>query len=280
MSPDPTSWQGKLDLVYRYHQGETQVSHAFAQAPLKIQRPFYPEGKATCHSVVLHTAGGIVGGDRLEQSVLLQPQSQALITTAAAAKVYRSEGKISRQCVDIQVQAGAYLEWLPQELIVFNGALYRQQIRVDLAPDAAFLGWEITRLGRSARGERFEMGEMRSQLEIWRDHQPLWIDRQHLQASPELLSSSNGLAENAVIATLIYIGKPLAVEVIAQARDRWQTGNYSGESGVTQTLADGLLCRYRGRSTAEARHGFTEIWQLLRQECIQQPIVKPRVWLL
>ena len=280
MPTDPTIWQGKLDLVYRYHQGATQVSHAFAQAPLKIQRPFYPEGPSICHSVILHTAGGIVGGDRLDQNVRLYPQTHALITSAAASKVYRSEGKISQQTVNIQLEANAYLEWLPQEGIMFNGARHRQQIRVDLRPDAAFLGWEITRMGRTARGERFEQGEMRSHLEIWQDQQPLWIDRQHLQGSADLLHSHNGLAGNAVIATLIYIGKPIPAAIVAQARHCWQSGNYTGESGVTQTLKDGLLCRYRGSSSQEARQWFCEIWQMLRQECIQRPTVQPRVWLL
>ena len=52
----------------------------------------------------------------------------------------------------MQAHVNACLEWLPQETILFNGAIYRQDLRVELATGASWLGWEITRFGRSARG--------------------------------------------------------------------------------------------------------------------------------
>jgi urease accessory protein len=54
------------------------------KAPLKVQRPFYPEGPDVCHSVALHTPGGVVGGERLCFDFHLEPNAQAFITTAAA----------------------------------------------------------------------------------------------------------------------------------------------------------------------------------------------------
>ena len=56
-----TGWHGNLNLIYAKRAGTTQLIHNRNQAPLKVQRPFYPEGPAVCHSVILHTAGGIVG---------------------------------------------------------------------------------------------------------------------------------------------------------------------------------------------------------------------------
>jgi len=143
-----------------------------------VQRPFYPEEPDVCHSVMLHTAGGVVGGDRLSLNFRLGPNAHTLITTAAAGKIYRSNGLEARQSIQMQVATGACLEWFPQEIIVFNGAIYRQDLRVELDPGASWLGWEITRFGRSARGERFLQGEWRSHTEIWQQGRPLWIDRQ------------------------------------------------------------------------------------------------------
>ncbi len=48
---------------------------------MKVQRPFYPEGREVCHSVILHTAGGVVGGDRNQLNLHLQPDTHALITS-------------------------------------------------------------------------------------------------------------------------------------------------------------------------------------------------------
>jgi urease accessory protein len=274
-----SSWHGSLDLVYSDRDGETQIAHALIQAPLKVQRPFYPESKAICHSVILHTAGGIVGGDRLSQTIKLQSQANALITTAAAGKVYRSNGQTAKQTINIDVESGACLEWLPQETIIFNGALYHQNLLVELAPGANFLGWEITRFGRSARGEKFLAGEWRSHTEIWQQGKPLFIDRQWLSAGETIINSPVGLAGHPIVASLIWIGKPVSPEIIEQARSLWEIKKDRGEAGVTTTQALGLLCRYRGSSTEEVQNWFIEVWQLLRRSLLERGTIKPRVWM-
>jgi urease accessory protein len=274
-----SGWHGSLDLVYCDRDGETHLTHALVKAPLKVQRPFYPESKAICHSVILHTAGGIVGGDNLSQSIKLQSKANALITTAAATKVYRSNGQIAKQTIDIDVESGACLEWLPQETIVFNGAIYHQNLRVELAPDANFLGWEITRFGRSARGEKFLEGEWRSHTEIWQQGKPLFVDRQRLSGGEALINSPVGLAGQPIAASLVWIGKPVSPEIIEKARILWDLKKNGGEAGVTTTQALGLLCRYRGSSTEEVRNWFIEVWQLLRRSLLERQAVKPRVWM-
>jgi len=309
---DQSRWHGSLELRFALAHGKTQPIHTYAKAPLKVQRPFYPEGLGVCHSVVLHTAGGMVAGDRLSQDIHLESGTNALITTAAASKAYgrgtssaslinysaslnRPEAKENlsnpkpqkysaslkkpetRQIIRLQVEAGACLEWLPQETIVFNGAVYRQDLRVELAPGASWLGWEITRFGRSARGERFVEGNWRSHTEVWQQGNPQWIDRQWLPASEATFSSPYGLAGQPVVGTLVLVGEAVSLQILEQARELWSARQYVGEAGVTQ-LMSGLLCRYRGASTEEVRHWFTEVWQLLRVNLFGRPIIKPRVW--
>jgi urease accessory protein len=282
----PIGWQGKLDLAFAYAQEKTSLVHCQVQAPLKVQRPFYPEGNRVCHSVILHTAGGIVGGDRLALNVTLQPQAQVLITTAAAGKIYRSNGLQARQTTFLEVSAGACLEWLPQETIVFNQAIYRQDLRIELAPGATWLGWEITRLGRSARGERFLQGQWRSHTEVWQQGHPLWIDRQWLQGGEPWMDSPNGLAGCPVIASLAWLGAPISPELLEKIRLLWDTTNETSgfadgndEAAVTR-LQSGLLCRYRGNSTQVARRWLIAVWQLIRLSSSRQTACLPGVWSL
>ncbi|MEA5570189.1 urease accessory protein UreD [Calothrix sp. UHCC 0171] len=268
------NWHGKLNLIYGYRQNKTQLIYSHHQAPLNIQRPFYPEGKSICHSVILHTAGGIVGGDKLSSSFCLQEDSQALITTAAASKIYRSNGLQAQQNIQIKVCSGGCLEYLPQETIVFDGAIYRQDTEIELAKSSTFIGWEITRFGRSARGEKFLQGDWRSHTTISQEGKPLWIDRQWIPGNEEVFHSPHGLAGNAIAATLVYIGNPVSPDIITQARCLW-TG--VGETGVTR-LEHGFLCRYRGNSTTEVRHWFISVWHLVRQSFLGRSDCIPRVW--
>ncbi|WP_416676345.1 urease accessory protein UreD [Egbenema bharatensis] len=276
-SPSSAShWRGHLHLEFLHRSSKTILSHSHAQAPLKIQRPFYPEGDAVCHSVMLHTAGGIVGSDRLSNQIILHPNAQALVTTAAAAKVYGRSGKEAQQTTQISIAAGACLEWFPQETIVFDGAVYQQEMRVDLAANAIWFGWEMTRLGRSARGERFASGSWRSKIEVWQGDRLLWVDPQGIQGGSEMLDSLHGLAGCPVVSSFVMLGRSVVPEEVEKARSVWQG---TGEVGATR-LRDGILCRYRGQSTAEARHWFIQVWQILRSAYCNRPACPPRVWQL
>jgi urease accessory protein len=277
-------WHGSLNLAYAHREGKTQLIDNQGKAPLKVQRPFYPEGEAVCHSVILHTAGGMVGSDRLSYNFHLQTDAQALITTTAASKIYRSNGETAQLSMQMQVDAGANLEWLPQETIIFNGAMYRQDMRVELAPGATWLGWEITRFGRSARGEKFLQGEWRSHTEIWQQGRPLWIDRQRLFASEETINSPHSLAGYPIVASLAWVGQAVTPELVEKARNLWDPplpplskDGDRGRIGVTR-LNQGLLCRYRGNSTTEVRKWFITVWHLLRQSFLERPAILPRVW--
>ncbi|MBW4640144.1 MAG: urease accessory protein UreD [Gloeocapsa sp. UFS-A4-WI-NPMV-4B04] len=268
------TWHGSLNLVFEQRHDRTALIQEQVQAPLKVLRPFYPEGSKICHSVILHTAGGLVGGDRNDLNFHLKPNAQALITTASASKVYRSNGLQARQNIQIKVDTNACLEFLPQETIVFNSAIYRQDLRVELAPGASWISWEITRFGRSARGERFLQGEWRSHTEVWQQGIPLWIDRQWLPGTAEIINSPHGLARQPVVASLAWIGQPVSPEIVQQARSLFPHPSFSG---VTR-LTSGLLCRYRGNSTTEAKSWFMDVWQLLRLSFLARNRCIPRVW--
>ncbi|MBE9099565.1 urease accessory protein UreD [filamentous cyanobacterium LEGE 07170] len=247
---------------------------------MKVQRPFYPEGEV-CHTVTLHTAGGIVGGDRLSTRLHLQPQTHALLTSATAGKLYRSNGLDAHQQLQVRLEAGACLEWLPQEVIAFNGAEFRQDTYVELAEDALWMGWELVRLGRTARGEQFLSGNWRSRTQIWQNGRLVWVDPQHIQGGSERLHHPHGLGGCPVMGSFAIVGQDVSAELMAQARDAWHSRtsppDTPADAGVTQ-LMGGMLCRYRGFSTLEARRWFVAVWHLARLALCDRPACPPRVW--
>ncbi|HEY9762169.1 MAG TPA: urease accessory protein UreD [Trichocoleus sp.] len=268
-------WQGSVHLLYTVRQGKTLPQRSYAQAPLKLQRPLYPEGEEICHSILVHTAGGMAAGDSLETTVGMEPGSRALVTTAAANKIYRSTGETAQQITHLSLSPSTCLEWFPQETIVFSGAQFHQQTRVDLAPGAIWVGWDITRFGRSARGETLQQGHWRSHLEVWQSGIPLWCDRQFLQGGSDVLTSPHGLNGHPVIATLALLGWNPTADHLEAIRALWHSSG--GEVGVTR-LQQGLLCRYRGPSSQLARRWFGAVWEQLRPDYLNRPACFPRAW--
>ncbi|WOD39428.1 urease accessory protein UreD [Nodosilinea sp. E11] len=274
---EPRGWQGVAHLGYAVEAGRCIPTQTYTRAPLRVQRALYPEGDALCHSVLVHTAGGLVGGDSLAIALQAEAGSQVLVTTAAASKVYGSETEAqSSQRVEITLAPGSCLEWMPQETIVFNHAHYHQDLRVNLAPGAIWSGWEITRFGRSARGETFDQGHWRSHLEVWQADQPLWLDRQHLIGGSPSLHSPNALAGQPVVGSFAVVGYRPTPDQITALRQLWPRSQ-PGDVGVTR-LTEGLLCRYRGPSSQAAQRWFVAAWQYLRPLYLGREAAVSRVW--
>ncbi len=271
---ETATWEGQLRLQFDRKGQGTRLARSYQQAPLKILSPYYPEGPGICHAVTLHNAGGIVGGDRLAIEVAVGAGSHAAVTSASAGKIYGSPGREARQVTRLTVAQEAGLEWLPQESIAFDGAWFRQDLVVNLAPGATFLGWEVVRFGRTARGEGFYRGQWRATTEVWQAGKPLWIDRQQLLGSPASWESLQGLAGEPVVGSMALIGKAVSAEEAQAVRGLWRG---DGEAGVTR-LPAGLLCRYRGGSSAEAFGWFLETWRLLRPGSASRRLYRPVSW--
>ncbi|MFM2429278.1 MAG: hypothetical protein RLZZ511_491 [Cyanobacteriota bacterium] len=278
MLPGRSPWRGSLDVTYALEQGRTRPIAVTTQAPLRMQRAHYPEGEQHCYSTIVHTAGGMVGGDELQQLVRLRSGAQVLITTPAATKVYRSIGETAQQFIQLKLEPEAYLEWFPQETIVFNAAQYHQQLRVDLAPGAVALLWDVTRFGRTARGEQFVAGDWRSDLEVWQGEKPLLIDRQWLPGNAETVQSPNALNGCPVLGTWVLVGQTVSDADLQLMQETLRKAEIpAAEIGLTRGL-NGVICRYRGRSTSAARQAFMALWQVVRRsrDGVVPPV--PRIW--
>ncbi len=272
-----TGWQGSITLRYDCPDLKTRLISTWNQAPLKVQRPFYPES-GTCHTVLIHTAGGMAGGDRLTYDIALAPKAHVVLTTAAASKIYRMPAQGAEQVITLDIAEDACLEWLPQETIVFNQAKFKQTLKVNLASGAKWLGWDVYRFGRTARGEQFLEGQWRSHTEVWQSGVPLWIDRQYLPGGQPSLEHPHGLGGYPVVGTLVWVGQSVEKDLIETLRSRWPQDKL-GEVGVTR-IQQGLVCRYRGPSTHDVREWFTQVWNDVRSYALGQPACPSRVWQL
>ncbi|KAF1855369.1 hypothetical protein Lal_00004281 [Lupinus albus] len=119
---------------------------AATSAPEGAKAP-HAEGPEVCQHIIVHPPGGIAGGDRLDISARVGDGAWAQLTSPGAAKWYRARSP-AFQTLALRVEAGATLEWLPQETIVFSGAQAELSTRIDLAADARLFYWDVVALGR------------------------------------------------------------------------------------------------------------------------------------
>lgn len=264
-------WQARLALEFESRDRRTVLASRKHHGPLVVQRPFYPE-HAVCHTYLVHPPGGVVGGDHLSLTAAVGENAHALITTPASGKFYRSDGRCARLQQHLQVDKDATLEWLPQDTILFAGCKTDMVTRIDLAAGSStFIGWEILCLGRPSSGEDFDHGHCRQRFELWREDQPLVIDRSRFAGGDDLLSASWGLQSHQVTATLL--ATPCTREVLEAVREKITEPWFSAS-----LVEDVLVCRYLGSQGAKAREIFGQAWSVIRPMITGKSACPPRVW--
>jgi urease accessory protein len=264
------SWQAQLQLGFASRAGKTYLARRLHSGPLLVQRPFYPEG-SPCHTYIVHPPGGVVGGDELRLDVDAAPGSHVLLTTPAAAKFYRSDGRTARQMQTLRAE-GAAIEWLPQESIFYPAARVRSTTRIELATRSRFIGWEMACLGLPARDEPFDAGELRLHLELCVDGAPLLIDRLRLSGAESALGASWGLAGHIALGTLLaYPAERTALEAVRDIQvERVE---------LAATLVDKVLVvRCLAQQAESIRRAFIQAWQRLRPQLLDRAAVLPRIW--
>lgn len=270
--PIVSSWKASLSLEFDFADRKTTLGRKTHDGPLVVQKPLYPEGEGICHAIVVHPPGGIAGGDELTLRARTGEGAAALLTTPGAAKWYRSAGPLAKQSIAFDVKG--QLEWLPQETIVFDGALAHSEFEADLAAGAGLIGWDIVCLGRTGSGERFSRGSFRTAMQVRRDGKLLWLERGRIDGGSRLLESPAGLGGKPVFGTLYASSLNLNKDLLGETR---KAEPESGCGAVT-LLPGILLARYLGDSSEAARRYFIALWRILRPALTGRDATEPRIW--
>lgn len=277
-SSAPEHLLATLALGFSRQGATTRLTRREHFGPLRVQKALYPEGPDTCHAIVIHPPGGVVGGDELRIDARAGTGAQALISTPGAAKWYRSNGHRSVQRIELHIEADAALEWLPQETILFDDADVLLDSTVNLYGNARYLGCEILCFGRTASGERFTRGRIRQHLRILRDGHPLWLEQGTLAGGSRPMATPLGLAGHTVCANLIAVGLPLAPALMSRLRDAcMQAAGARGQCGATQMKA-ATVVRYLGDSSEIARAVMLAAWRELRPALLGREAAPLRIW--
>lgn len=277
VEPDFGTWDARIALRFANGARGTQLAASEHVGPLRVQRPFHPEGlDGPCHVYLLHPPGGVVSGDRLNVALRLDPHAHAMLTAPGANKFYRARGEHRADLVQsAEVGEGAIAEWLPPETIAFEGTRGRLRTQIALAESATYAGWEILCLGRPAAGEGFARGELKTSLEIRRAGVLRYLERGVYRGGDAMLRAPWGLHGQPVLATFVVAAPRATQEWVDRVRAEVEAE--SGTFSVT-FVSDVLIARFLGSSTREARLCLERAFGVLRPLYAGRPAVHPRIW--
>ena len=272
---DSKHWNAELELEFRAQGGRTVALRKRHVGPLVTQQPHYPDGPRRCESILVHPPAGIAGGDRLHLSVTVGTAAEALLTTPGATRFYRERGSAAEVEQRFQVEPGGTLEWVPQETLVYDRCHARCKTRIDLAPGAKLLTWEIFGLGRPASKRPFRQGDCRIALEVWRDREPLWYDLTRFESNSDLASASWGLQNFSCVGTWLATGAD--EQTLSIARQLAAEADDSVFAAATR-IDDLLVVRALSHHTRRVFLFFSSLRNELREPLLDSPATPPRIW--
>ena len=264
-----SGWQAKLALHYTAQGERTLLSHKHV-GPLRVQRPFFPEGGIN-HTYLLHPPGGLVGDDVLAISAEVERDAHVLITTPGATKAYRNvcEASVIKQHFNVD----GVLEWLPQEVILFDGSKLNSETVFNLASNTTLIAWEVQCLGRPVGELPYTAGSARFDTKVNIDRRPLLHDRLVLAGGAPIMTAPWGLNGATALGTML--GYPADTAL----RDVARTALAGADVKATATLLDNLLViRAMGRQSQNIRRVFVKAWEALRPVLLNRVACPPRIW--
>jgi urease accessory protein len=266
---------GEGRVSFHCVDGVTRLKDLHARDPLRILLPQPAAGDVPLATLVT-TSGGLVGGDEIDIWASVEKDARALVLPQAAEKVYRSTGAESRVGVALAAAPGGWLEWLPQETILFEGARLDRLTRIDVAPGAAVLAGEILVFGRRARGEKMATGLARDAWEVWVDGRLQWADALHLEGDIAATLAHPACFDGAqAVATAVHAADD-AGSLIDCARDL--LADEDGLLAAASVINGVLVVRWLGRDAQTLRRAFGIFWGGFREAVQGLPKGLPRLW--
>jgi urease accessory protein len=266
--------EGAGRIVLSGSETGTRVMDIFQQAPIRIMFP-RTTGAAVEEAVLINTAGGIAGGDRLQFCVTARPNASIAVTSQAAEKIYRALDEPARIATLLKAREAAKLAWLPQETIVFNGGRFSRETEIDVSSGAELLALEWLVLGRAALGEEVAGGHISDSWRIKRDGRLIWADSFRATDGTFPHLHRNALLSNCkAVATLLYFG-PHPDARLEFLRDIVA----SLECHCAATSVGGLIiARFAAKAPSDLRRALQTMLQQFSRELGSGPFRVPKMW--
>jgi urease accessory protein len=282
--PAKTPWLAHLELRFAARSIDanpaalrTALVTNRHQGPLLVQKALYPEGSEVCHAVVLHPPAGIAAGDHLSIDLDVAPGAHAVVSTPSATRWYKSGGRLARQEVHIKLAENAAIEWLPEENLFYEDVLGEQTISIDASKSARFIAWDSFMLGRTARGESWERGEVGLSSRLKIDGRLVFCERGRLEGGDARLDGRAGFSGLRCGATLIALS-PAIDQVLVESLAERQPFGPDLMAACSQIEPGLIIMRVLGREAAVVRSHLRNTWASLRPAVIGRPARPLRLW--
>ena len=255
--------------------GKTVIREQYCRVPLFIQRAIYLEETLPemAYVYIISPSGGILQGDRYSIDITLSNNALAHVTTQGATRIYKMERNYGSQIVNIKVEEGSYLEYIPDQIIPFRNSRFYQEVELTVHDNATMIYSETIVPGRVASGEKFEYDICYIKT-IARNHsgKPRFIDIVKLDPKKVDLTVDAILGNSEVVGTIYIVTrefyvKDLLYEINEKIKVFEDEGKISGGTSILPAR-QGIIVRVLGKTAGDVKNLILEVVKIARNQII------------
>jgi urease accessory protein len=257
LGADQPGKNGKLKIVLDVESssGRTRIKEKESAFPLGVQKEMYYDHfqpKMT-HVYMVSSSGGLLQGDRYNIDIILKKNALTHLTTQGATRIYGMNVSNAIQVVNVSLDDGAYLEFIPDQIIPYKNSRFYQEINFKVHDNATMIYSEIISPGRIGMGELFDY-DICSLRSTGKNHKDelRFMDFTKIEPKKMNLQDFALLEKKQIIGTMYILAKTKDVEKIIQTLENEIKNSAELESGwSTMTKENGILLRILGNTTRD-----------------------------
>jgi len=265
----------RLKLERDSATGKTIVREQYSRVPLLAQRAMYLEETLPdmAYVYIVSPSGGILQEDRYLIDITLGNNTFAHVTTQGATRIYKMDKNYASQIINIKVEEGSFLEYIPDQIIPFRNSRFYQEVNLNVHDNATMIYSEVIVPGRVASGEEFEYDICYIKT-VGKNHlgRPRFIDTVKLEPKNENLRAEGILGNFRVVGTIYVVTKESYVKDLQYEISEWIKGlEAKGKiSGGTSILPSrqGIIIRVLGDSAEDVKKIIFDVVGIARKQIV------------
>lgn len=261
-----TNWTGILNLDIENRAGKSVPKNVYYHDGLKVQRPIYLGKNGMPCYFILNVGGGYLDGDTYRIEVRLREKARLTLTTLGATLIYKTPNKPVTQETEIFLGKESYLEYLPDPIIGYENARYKQFDNIYMEKGATLLYSDIITPGWSAEGRSFSYDMLQLKTNIYLEDEIVVYDNIKLEPAVQKIDVLGFMEEYTHLGTFIVIGEKTDDMLINRLHEVIQEQPGDFKAGISRLTIPGFTIRVMANMTQDIQRVISACHKLISEE--------------
>lgn len=258
---------GYTELILQKTPRKTSAKKSYTVGAAKVSPAIYLDDDTIPCYYLIQLGGGYIEGEYYENNIKLEEESQAILTTQASSKIYKSENGIpSKQYTNLQLEKNSKLEFINDSVILYKDAVYEQTTDIYLNEESSLIYSDGITAGWSPDGKLFQYTSARLKTNIYLDGELIYLDNLKITPKDYDVQSFGILEGYKNLGTMLVIDKRVDKELIKRLREETRKLDLDVKFGISLLEKNGFVVRVLGNLTQDIQKVINRVHTILRKE--------------